>query len=111
MNAPSEDSDQSGHPSSLIRVFVKTQISLGIHPVSSESSMYAHLEAKDLWFLRADSENSNQAGQMLCAHLEAKDLWFLRADSKDSDQAGQMPRLMSLSWDHRSFCSLCHAAV
>ena len=72
----------------------KTQISLGIRPVWSESlwrlrsvwsstqSNQSHLEAKDLWFLRADSKDSDQAGQMLCAHSEAKDLWFLRADSK-----------------------------
>ena len=47
---------------------VKTQISLGIRPVWSESS--------------------------LCAQWVAKDPSFLHADSKDSDQTGRMPRLI-----------------
>ena len=46
----------------------KTQISLGMRPVWSESS--------------------------LCAHWVAKDPSFLYADSKDSDQTGQVPRLI-----------------
>ena len=46
----------------------KTQISLVIRPVWSESS--------------------------LCAQWVAKDLSFLHADSEDSDQTGRMPRLM-----------------
>ena len=46
----------------------KTQISLGIYPVWSESS--------------------------LCAQFVAKDPSFLHADSNDSDQTGQMPRLI-----------------
>ena len=46
----------------------KTQISLGICPVWSESS--------------------------LCAQWVAKDSRFLHADSKDSDQTGRMPRLI-----------------
>ena len=46
----------------------KTQISLGIRPVWSESS--------------------------LCAQWVAKDPRFLHADSKDSDQTGRMPRLI-----------------
>ena len=46
----------------------KTQISLGIHPVWSESS--------------------------LCAQWVAKDPRFLHADSKDSDQTGRTPRLI-----------------
>ena len=47
---------------------VKTQISLGIHPVWSESS--------------------------LCTQWIAKDPRFLHTDSNDSDQIGQMPRLI-----------------
>ena len=47
---------------------VKTQISLGTHPVWSESS--------------------------LCTQWVAKDPRFLHADSKDSDQTGRMPRLI-----------------
>ena len=52
---------------------VKTQISLGIHPFWSESS--------------------------LCTQWVAKDPIFLHADSEDSDQTGQMPRQFSL-WKH-----------
>ena len=46
----------------------KTQISLGICPISSES--------------------------LLCTQWVAKGPRFLQADSKDSDQTGQMPRLI-----------------
>ena len=46
----------------------KTQISLGVRPVWSESS--------------------------LCTQWVAKDPSFLHADSKDSDQTGRMPRLI-----------------
>ena len=42
----------------------KTQISLGIHPVRSESSLCAQWVAKDPSFLHADSEDSDQTGQM-----------------------------------------------
>ena len=42
----------------------KTQISLGIHPVWSESLLCAQWVAKDPSFLHADSEDSDQTGQM-----------------------------------------------
>ena len=42
----------------------KTQISLGIRPVWSESSLCAQLVAKDPSFLHADSEDSDQTGRM-----------------------------------------------
>ena len=42
----------------------KTQISLGIHPVWSESSLCAQWVAKDLSFLHADSKDSDQTGRM-----------------------------------------------
>ena len=42
----------------------KTQISLGICPVWSESSLCTQLVAKDPSFLHADSEDSNQTGGM-----------------------------------------------
>ena len=45
--APSEDSDQPGHPPSLIRVFACTQ-----------------WVAKDPIFLHADSEDFDQTGRM-----------------------------------------------
>ena len=42
----------------------KTQISLGIRPVWSESSLCAQCVAKDPRFLHADSEYSDQTGRM-----------------------------------------------
>ena len=42
----------------------KTQISLGIRPVWSESSLCAQCVAKDLMLLHADSEDSDQTGRM-----------------------------------------------
>ena len=52
----------------------KTQISLGIRPVWSESS--------------------------LCAQWVAKDPSFLHANREDSDQTGQMPRLIRVFTGH-----------
>ena len=43
---------------------VKTQISLGIRPVWSESLLCAQWVAKDPSFLHADSEDSDQTGRM-----------------------------------------------
>ena len=42
----------------------KTQISLGIRPVRSESSLCAQWVAKGPSFLHADSEDSDQTGRM-----------------------------------------------
>ena len=42
----------------------KTQISLGIRPVWSESSLYTQWVAKDPSFLHMDSEDSDQTGRM-----------------------------------------------
>ena len=42
----------------------KTQISLGICPVWSESSLCPHWVAQDPGFLHADSEDSDQTGRM-----------------------------------------------
>ena len=42
----------------------KIQISLGINPVWSKSSLCAQWEAKDARFLRAESEDSDQTGRM-----------------------------------------------
>ena len=42
----------------------KTQISLGIRPVWSESSLCAQWVAKDQSILPADSEDSDQSGRM-----------------------------------------------
>ena len=62
-----------------------TQISLGIRPVWSESS--------------------------LCAWRNLEFLATHWAHSEDSDQAGRMPRLICLRWAHMSFCWFCHAAA
>ena len=42
----------------------KTQISLGIRPVWSESSLCTQWVTKDSSFLHADSEDSDQTGRM-----------------------------------------------
>ena len=62
----------------------KTQISLGIRPVWSESSLSAQLVSKDPSFLHADSEDSDQL----------------------TDWAD-----LSLRWAHMPFCWFCHVAV
>ena len=61
----------------------KTQISLGIRPVWSESSQCAQLVAKDLTFLHADSEDSGQTGRM------PRLIWVF---------AGHTVTLLVLSW-------------
>ena len=63
----------------------KAQISLGICPVWSESS--------------------------LCTRWVAKDPRYLHGDSKDSDQTGRMTRVICLQWTHMPFCWFCHEAV
>ena len=64
---------------------VKTQISLGIHPGWSESS--------------------------LCAEWLAKDPKFLRAYSKDWSEWAHAQVDLSFRWAHRSFCWFCHAVA
>ena len=61
---------------------VKTQISQGICPVWSESS--------------------------LCAQWVAKDPSFLHGDSEETEQTGRMPRLIWIRWAHMPFCRFCH---
>ena len=63
----------------------KIQISMGIRPVWSESSMWAQWVAKDPSFLHADSEYS--------------------------DQTWRMPRLICLRWAHIPFCWFCPEAA
>ena len=46
------------------KLFRKTQISLGIHPVWSESLLCAQWVAKGLVLLQADREDSDQTGRM-----------------------------------------------
>ena len=64
---------------------VKTQISRGIRPVWSESSLCTQWVAKDPRFLHADSED-----------------WSDWADAQAD---------LSLRWAHRSFCWFCHEAA
>ena len=61
----------------------KTQISLGIRPVWSESSLCAQWAAKDPRFLHADSEDSDQTGRM------SRLIWVF---------AGRTATLLVLSW-------------
>ena len=63
----------------------KTQISLGIRPIWSESS--------------------------LCAQWVAKDSSFLYADSEDSHQTGRMPRLTWVFAGRTPVCWVCHVAA
>ena len=58
LHADSEDSDQTG------RMSRKTQVSLVIRPVWSESSLCAQWVAKDPRFLLVDNEDSDQIGRM-----------------------------------------------
>ena len=69
----------------------KTQISLGIRPVWSESSLCAQWVAKDPSFLLADSEDSDQTGRM------PRLIWVF---------AGRTVILLVLSWGG-SFGFLC----
>ena len=62
---------------------MKTQISLGIRPVWSESSLCVQWVAKDPTFLHADSEDSDQSGRML------RLIWVF---------AGRTITLLVLSW-------------
>ena len=61
----------------------KTQISLGIRPVWSESSLCAKWVAKDPRFLHADSEDSDQTGRL------PRVIWVF---------AGRRVTLLDLSW-------------
>ena len=62
--------------------WAKTQISLGICPVWSESS--------------------------LCAHWVAKEPGFLHADSEDWSNWMDAQADLSLRWVHKPFCWFCH---
>ena len=61
----------------------KSQVSLGIRPVWSESSLFAWRLLGALATYRAHSEDSDQTGRMP------------RLISENSDQTGRMPRLIS----------------
>ena len=65
----------------------KTQISLGIRPVWSESSLCAQWVAKDQIFLHVDSEDSDQTGWM-----PIRPVW-------SESSLGAHAILLVLSWD------------
>ena len=71
----------------------KTQISLGIHTVWSESSLCAQWVAKDPSCLHADSEDSDQTGRM------PRLIWVF---------AGRIVILYVLSWGDMS--RICHVS-
>ena len=71
--------------SKLIVGPAKTQSSLGIRPVWSESS--------------------------LCAQWVAKDTSYLHADSEDSDQTGRMPKLIWVFAGRTVTLWFCHKAA
>ena len=97
LHADSEDSDHPGHPPSLIRVFfmrtAKTQISLDIRPVWSESSLPAWRKLGPLATHWAHREDSNQTGQMTLIRL------------------GGCPGWSESLLDAQSFCWFCHEAA
>ena len=79
----------------------KTQISLGIRPVWSQSLLWAQWVAKDTSFLRADSEDSDQTGRM------PRLIWVF---------AGRTLNLLVLSWGGSIFswiryCPSKHTAL
>ena len=81
---------------------VKTQISLGIGPVWSESSLNAWRRGiHPVW-----SESSPSAW---------RSIWSLathhKAHSKDSDQTGWMPRLIQVFAGRTSYCWISHATA
>ena len=70
--APSEDSDQPGHPPSLIRVFSVRMKKAWVlsYPISAQqrlwsdwSSLFTQWVAKDPSFVHADSKDSDQTGR------------------------------------------------
>ena len=85
--APSEDSDQPGHPPSLIRVFA---VRSRIRPVWSESSLSAGRKLGSLATHWAHSEDSDQTGRM------PRLIWVF---------AGRTVTLLVLSWGGSIFNS------
>ena len=85
--APSEDSDQPGHPPSLIR------------PVWSESSLCAQWVAKDPSFLHAYSEDSDLSLRL--AHTDFVGFVMSRLKCVFARQISSSVNLMSLPCEQR----------
>ena len=86
--APSEDSDQPGHPPSLIRVFALRMKKAWVlnYPLSAQWR---------LWSDWADAQASAQSDQSsLSTWRQLGSLTTHWAHSEDSDQTGQMTRLI-----------------
>ena len=92
--APSQDSDQSGHPPSLIRVFA----------VRSMGS-YQYIDycvASHVVICNCITWEMNKFG------IPAKDPSFLHADSEDCSDWADAQGDLSLRWVHMPFCWFCH---
>ena len=96
MSVRPADSDQPGHPPSLIRVFAVCMKKPWIlsYPLSTQWRLWSDWvdplsTQRRLWSDWADAQADLSRAQWL-----AKDPWFLHADSEDPDQTGQMPRLI-----------------
>ena len=86
----------------------KTQISLGICPVWSESLLCTKWVAKDPSFLRADSKDSNQTGGMP-QHDKTNKMRVHPAKTQIS--LGIQPVWSESSLGALSFCWFCHVAA
>ena len=77
----------------------KTQISLGIRPVWSKSSMCAQSKTKDPKFLHADSEDSDQTGRMprLIWVFAGRTLILLVLSCRDSNVDGSFRMSITFS--------------
>ena len=76
---------------------VKAQISLGIYPVWSESSLCAHWEAKDQSFLHKDSEDSDQTSWSESSLGAQSFCWFCREVAQDSAEVSWILRFYMFS--------------
>ena len=87
----------------------KTQISLGIRPVWSESSLCAQWVAKDRSFLHADSEDSDQTGRMrwLIWVFAGRTLILLVLSCRGSDTIWSKSR--NILWRKRAWIPTCFA--
>ena len=81
----------------------KTQISLGIHPVWSESWLYTQWVAKEPSFLNVDITSASLLSALRKLGLSAQPrLWSGWADAQAD---------LSLRWAHMPFCWFCHEAA
>ena len=89
----------------------KTQISLGIRPVWSESSLCAQWVAKGPSFLHADSEDSDQTGRMPRLIWVFRVQAFFMRTAKTLIRLGGCPGWSESSLGVHSLCWFCHEAA